>query len=81
MFERFFQMFLAAAAFLAPVTAWADGPGGGIGNGHMTNGAMYGHGAFGPFLVLLFFAVAVGIIFIAIKLFVGPEEHHRPPPA
>ena len=86
MLERLFQMLFTALAFFAPVIALADCPGGGVGNGNMMdanmmNGDMFGHGAFGPILALLLFTVAVGIIFMAIKLFVGPEEHHRPPPA
>ncbi len=80
MLKKLSWMYFAATAAFAPMAAFADGPGGEAANEPFMNNVMLGHGVFGPILVLLFFTVAVGIIFIAIKLFVGPEEHHRPPP-
>lgn len=69
-------LFLPAAAFAQQVqrpTDWSHGH-------HMWGGgSMWGPGLFGPFFMLLFLALVVGITVFAVRWLSGPGSHYIGP--
>ncbi len=68
---------MAAAATLAPMTAWANGAAEGSGHGHMMGG---GHMFFGPLMMILAIAVVVAIVVLVVR-WMGGGQSGQPTPS